>query len=97
MMIEPELGHNALDCGTHDVIQPVLNPWDPSVNGHEAMRSCPVGFSSTSGANDHWFEPEDMERRILELNPTGREDPRRAWIRAGCAAPAPAGARGPCG
>ena len=34
MMVEPESGHNTLDCGTHYIIQPVLNFWDPSVNGY---------------------------------------------------------------
>jgi len=79
MMVEPEAGHNTLDCGTHYIIQPVLNFWDPAVNGYDVMRSCPAGFSYTSGANDRWVEPEDMKRMILELNLPGAEDLHQAW------------------
>jgi UDP-N-acetylglucosamine 4,6-dehydratase len=79
MMVEPESGHNTLDCGTHYVVQPVLNFWDPSRNGYDTMRSCPAGFSYTSGANDHWVEPEEMKRMILELDAPGMDDLRQAW------------------
>jgi len=79
MMIEPEMGHNALDCRTHYVIQPVLTFWNPSANGYAAMPACPAGFSYTSGANDRWVEPEDMKRMILELNVPGAEDLQEAW------------------
>ena len=92
MMIEPEMGHNALDCGTHYVIQPVLNFWDPSVNGYATMRACPAGFSYTSGANDRWVESEDMRRMILELNLPGAEDLREAWSRHARPAPTTVGA-----
>jgi UDP-N-acetylglucosamine 4,6-dehydratase len=91
MMVEPESGHNTLDCGTHFVIQPVLNFWDPSVNGYASMRSCPAGFSYTSDANDRWVEPDDMKRMLLELNAPGTEDLRQAWARDGHKAPAPVG------
>jgi len=91
MMVEPESGHNTLDCGTHYIIQPVLNFWDPSVNGYHSMHSCPAGFSYTSGANDRWVEPEDMKRMILELNVPGTDDLRQAWARNGYGASIPVG------
>jgi UDP-N-acetylglucosamine 4,6-dehydratase len=83
MMVEPESGHNTLDCGTHYVIQPLLAFWDPSVNGYGSMRSCPPGFAYTSGANDRWVEPEEMKQMILELNVPDTEDLRRVWGRDG--------------
>jgi UDP-N-acetylglucosamine 4,6-dehydratase/5-epimerase len=92
MMVEPESGHNTLDCGTHYIIQPVLSFWDPSVNGYGSMRSCPAGFSYTSGANDRWVEPEDMKRMLLDLNAPGTDDLRQAWARDGYEAPVPVGA-----
>jgi UDP-N-acetylglucosamine 4,6-dehydratase/5-epimerase len=79
MMVEPESGHNTLDCGTHYIVQPVLNFWDPSANGYGSMRPCMAGFSYTSDANDRWVEPEDMKRMILELNMPGTDDLRQAW------------------
>jgi UDP-N-acetylglucosamine 4,6-dehydratase len=82
MMVEPESGHNTLDCCTHYVVQPVLNFWNPSINGYGSMHACPPGFSYTSGANDRWVEPEEMKRMILELNLTGLGDLRQAWTQA---------------
>jgi hypothetical protein len=82
---------------THDIIRPVLALWNLSANRHDPMRSRPAGFPHTSSANDHWVEPEDRKRMILKLNSTGMEDLPRAWNRAGCAAPVPAGACGPRG
>jgi UDP-N-acetylglucosamine 4,6-dehydratase len=92
MMVEPEVGHNTLDCGTHYVIQPVLNFWDPSANGHASVRHCPAGFSYTSGANDRWVEPEEMKRMILDLEVPGTDDLRQAWEREGTEATIPIGA-----
>jgi UDP-N-acetylglucosamine 4,6-dehydratase len=93
MMVEPETGHNTLDCGTHYIIQPVLSFWNPSVNGYDSMRSCPAGFSYTSGANDRWVGPDEMKQMILELNLAGMEDLQHTWRREGYSALAPAGAR----
>jgi UDP-N-acetylglucosamine 4,6-dehydratase len=93
MMVEPESGHNTLDCGTHFVIQPVLNFWDPSVNGYASMPTCPAGFSYTSGANDRWVGPAEMKRMILELNLPGTEDLKRSWTQEGREALIPAGTR----
>ena len=92
MMIEPEMGHNALDCRTHYVIQPVLTFWNPSANGYAAMPACPAGFSYTSGGNDRWVEPKDMKRMILELNVPGAEDLQEAWSGHPRPEPATAGA-----
>jgi UDP-N-acetylglucosamine 4,6-dehydratase len=92
MMIEPELGHTALDCRTHYVIQPVLNFWNPSANGYTAMSACPAGFSYTSGGNDRWVGPGEMKQMILALDLPGMEDLRQAWTRTAHAPPVPAGA-----
>jgi len=92
MMVEPEVGHNTLDCRTHYVIQPVLNFWDPSANGHASIRHCPAGFSYTSGANDRWVEAEEMKRMILDLDVRGTDDLRQAWAREGVEASMPIGA-----
>jgi UDP-N-acetylglucosamine 4,6-dehydratase len=81
MMVEPESGHNTLDCGTHFIIEPVLNFSDPSANHHGAIRSCPPGFSYTSDANDLWVTPEDMKRMILEQLGPGTDDLLREWAR----------------
>jgi UDP-N-acetylglucosamine 4,6-dehydratase len=91
MMVEPESGHNTVDCGSHYVIQPVLNFWDPSRNGYGAMRSCPAGFSYTSGANDQWVQSDDMKLMILDLNVSGTDDLREAWTRDGLGASIPVG------
>ena len=81
MMVEPEIGHNTLNCGTHYVIQPVLNFWDTSRNGYATMPSCPAGFSYTSGANDRWVGDDEMKQMILDLNAPGTDDLREAWTR----------------
>jgi UDP-N-acetylglucosamine 4,6-dehydratase len=82
MMVEPESGHNTLDCGSHYIIQPVLSFWDPSVHSNGQARPCPAGFSYTSGANDRWVEPEQMKQMILGLNLPGTDDLRQSWARA---------------
>jgi hypothetical protein len=78
-MVEPEVGHNTLDCGTHYVIQPVLNFWDESENGYTAFPRCPAGFAYNSGTNDRWVDADAMKRMILDLNLPGAEDLREAW------------------
>jgi UDP-N-acetylglucosamine 4,6-dehydratase len=83
MMVEPENGHNTLDCSTHYVIQPVLNFWDASRNGYAKMPACPAGFSYTSGTNDRWVESDELKDMILELNMPGTEDLRDSWHRNG--------------
>ncbi|HVS36734.1 MAG TPA: UDP-N-acetylglucosamine 4,6-dehydratase (inverting) [Gemmataceae bacterium] len=93
MMVEPEAGHNTLDCGGHYVIQPVLSFWNKSLNGYAKMPHCPVGFAYTSGENDRWVGPDEMKHMILELNVPGTDDLREAWARNGRAAPATAGVR----
>jgi UDP-N-acetylglucosamine 4,6-dehydratase len=92
MMVEPESGHNTIDCGSHYVIQPVLAFWNPSLNGYGSMRTCPAGFSYTSGANDRWVEADEMKQMILDLNVPGTDDLRAAWTREPGAASIPAGA-----
>jgi UDP-N-acetylglucosamine 4,6-dehydratase len=92
MMVEPESGHNTIDCGSHYVIQPVLPFWNPSLNGYGSMRACPAGFSYTSGANDRWVETDDMKRMILDLDVPGTDDLREAWVRQAGAASIPVGA-----
>jgi UDP-N-acetylglucosamine 4,6-dehydratase len=92
MMIEPESGHNALDCGTHYIIQPVLDFWNASMNGYTSARLCPAGFSYTSDANDLWVEPGDMKRMILDLDVPGKEDLQQAWKHTGDQATLPLGA-----
>jgi UDP-N-acetylglucosamine 4,6-dehydratase/5-epimerase len=81
MMVEPEIGHNTLDCRTHFVVQPVLNFWDPSANGYASMKACAAGFSYTSGANDRWVERDEMKEMILGLNLPDANDLRDAWER----------------
>jgi UDP-N-acetylglucosamine 4,6-dehydratase/5-epimerase len=93
MMVEPESGQNTLDCGTHYVIQPLLNFWDPSRNGYDSMRSCSAGFSYTSSANDRWVGLDEMKQMILDLNLTDTDDLRQAWTRTGPAIHTPANAR----
>ena len=91
MMVEPEIGHNTLDCGAHYVIQPVLNFWNKSLNGYEKMPHCPAGFAYTSGDNDRWVEQDEMKQMILELNLAGTDDLRETWRRNGRQVPVPAG------
>jgi len=74
MMVEPEIGHNTLDCGTHFVIQPVLNFWIKNSNGYGDMPACPPGFAYTSGTNDCWVSVDDMKHMIRSLNLPGTED-----------------------
>src|SRR5207253_6280992 len=81
MMVEPEVGHQTLDCRSHYVIQPVLAFWTPSTDGYASMPACPAGFSYTSGANDRWVEREEMKQMILGLNHPGSDDLREAWAR----------------
>jgi UDP-N-acetylglucosamine 4,6-dehydratase len=83
MMVEPESGHNTLDCGSHYIIQPVLKFWDSSVHQNGSVRTCPAGFSYTSGDNDSWVEADEMKQMILGLNLTGTEDLRVQWARIG--------------
>ena len=66
--LEPEAGHNTLDCGTHYIIQPVLNFWDPAVNGYDTMRACPAGMPprippSSAGNWPSVSSPPDATRR----------------------------------
>ena len=68
LMVEPEVGHNTIDCGTHYVIQPALPFWDESQNGYGALPRCPAGFAYTSGDNDRWVTRKDMEEMILGLD-----------------------------
>jgi UDP-N-acetylglucosamine 4,6-dehydratase len=79
MMVEPEIGHNTIDCCTHYVIQPVLSFWDGAANGYGAMARCPTGFTYTSGNNDRWVGPVEMKKMILDLNLPGTEDLQEAW------------------
>jgi UDP-N-acetylglucosamine 4,6-dehydratase len=74
MMVEPEAGHNTLDCGSHYVIQPVLKFWSRSSNGYAKMPTCPAGFTYTSGTNDRWVEPEQMLDMIMDLDVPGTKD-----------------------
>jgi UDP-N-acetylglucosamine 4,6-dehydratase len=93
MMVEPESGHNTLDCRTHYVIQPVLNFWSKSTNGYAAMSPCPAGFSYTSGSNDRWVNEDEMKEMILGLDVPGTDDLRSAWTRSASGEPVAAGAR----
>jgi UDP-N-acetylglucosamine 4,6-dehydratase len=93
MMVEPEIGHNTLDCRTHFVIQPVLDFWKPSCNGYASMSACPVGFSYTSGTNDRWVRADEMKQMILGLNLADADDLRQAWAREARPAAAAAGSR----
>jgi UDP-N-acetylglucosamine 4,6-dehydratase len=79
MMVEPEIGHQALDCRTHYVIQPLLDFWNINHNGYASMARCPANFAYSSGNNDHWVTTDEMKRMILELNLPGTEDLRAAW------------------
>jgi len=79
MLVEPETGRNTRDAGTHYVIQPVLNFWDPETNGYAALPKCPDGFAYTSVTNDRWVTPVEMKRMILDMKLPHTEDLERSW------------------
>jgi UDP-N-acetylglucosamine 4,6-dehydratase/5-epimerase len=79
LMMGVEDSSNALDCGTHYVIQPLLKFWDAESNGYAGIPQCPEGFAYTSNNNDKWVNPTDMKKMILELSLPGMDDLREAW------------------
>ncbi len=81
LMVEPEVGHQTIDCGTHYVIHPALNFWDESQNGYGAFPRCKAGFAYTSGTNDRWVTRQEMQEMILGLDAPGCDDLREAWAR----------------
>lgn len=82
MMIGPEDGRNAVDCGAHYVVQPVLSFWGRNGAAYSDLPRCPEGFSFTSDKNERWVTMNQMKRMLLSLDLPDMDDLRQKWAPA---------------
>lgn len=87
IMIGREDARNTVDCGTHFVVQPVLQFWDRNGSAYANLPRCKEGFAYASDSNDRWVTGDEMKEMILALGLPGIDDLREEWKQVGSARP----------